>query len=243
MSRIFKALERAEAERRGEDIERVRPAEMLGIEAELDPLQERWHGERLKVMLTLRAGRSDLKTIMFISALPGEGVSTVTRELGVTMAEGAHQGVLVVELSPSPSGPAGRISRRWGLSDLLAKKVTRSDAVAPSGVPRLFFLERGRTVIDLSQAHWLGLFEELLEELRSVFDYLLVDGGSLKTAPDSLVVASRVDGVALVVQAERTSVAVARETEKNLRTAGANVLGAVLNRQRQYVPRFISRRL
>jgi hypothetical protein len=46
-----------------------------------------------------------------------------------------------------------------------------------------------------------------------------------------------------VVQAERTGSETVRESSNQLRMAGANLLGAVLNRRRDYLPGFLSRRL
>jgi Mrp family chromosome partitioning ATPase len=97
--------------------------------------------------------------------------------------------------------------------------------------------------VDLAQACSLGLFDAVLKDLRDLYDYLLFDGGSLEACPDSLLAASRVDGAMLVVQAERTGTEVLREASDSLRKAGANLLGVVLNRRRQYVPGFIARRL
>jgi Mrp family chromosome partitioning ATPase len=79
--------------------------------------------------------------------------------------------------------------------------------------------------------------------MRSDFDHLIFDGGSLATSPDSLLVASKVDGVILIVQAERTDPETVREASNQLRAAGANLLGVVLNRRRDYLPGFLARRL
>src|SRR5262245_37426157 len=196
-------------------------------------------------MLTLEATRSELKSVMLVSALSGEGVSTITLGLAATMAEVARQGVLVIDLNSANPTLADRLGLHVnvGLGELLAKDATRAEAVVESEVPHLFLLGRGRAVADLSQPSSLTLFEELVRGMRSDFDHLIIDGGALATSPDSLLVASKVDGVILVVQAERTGTDLVREASNQLRTAGANLLGAVLNRRRDYLPRFISRRL
>lgn len=245
MSRIFKALERAESERRGEVLKDVNLSSAFEPGPAIDLPGHRQEYEKLKVMLTLAASRSDLKTIMLVSALPDEGVSTVTYGLATAIAEGAHQGVLVVDLSSSKPGLARRLglSPQCGLAELLTKEASPSDAIMTSTIPHLFFLGRGSTMVDLSLPHWLDLFAELLTDLRSVFDYLLFDGGSSLTSPDSYLAASRLDGVVLVVRSEQTGMEVVRETSDHLRKAGANLLGVVLNRHRQYVPTFISQRL
>jgi Mrp family chromosome partitioning ATPase len=53
---------------------------------------------------------------------------------------------------------------------------------------------------------------------------------------DTSVLAAKVDGVILVVEADRTPVVEAESAKRNLDRAGARILGAVLNRQRSYLP-------
>lgn len=245
MSKIFKALERAESESRGEALKGVSLSSAFDAGPAINIPEHRQEYEKLKVMLTLAASRSDLKTIMLVSALPGEGVSTVTYGLANAVAEGAHQGVLVVDLSSSKPGLARRLGLfpRCGLAELLTKEASYREAIMTSTIPHLSFLGRGSAMVDLALPHWLDLFAELLADLRSLFDYLLFDGGSSQTSPDSCLVASRLDGVVLVVRSEQTGMEVVRETSDHLRKAGANLLGVVLNRQRQYVPTFIAKRL
>jgi len=258
VSKIYKALARAEAERGSKAPEKVvRPPDILAPEpvsyrvapgsghGHPEVPEHREEYEKLKVMLTLEAARSDLRSVLLVSALAGEGVSTVTLGLAATMAEVARQGVLVIDLNSANPTLADRHDVRMpvGLGELLAKDATRADAVAESDIPHLFVLGRGRASADLSQPASLALFDELVRGMRSDFDHLLIDGGALATSPDSLLVASKVDGVMLVVQAERTSAEVVRDASHQLRTAGANLLGVVLNRRRDYLPGFLSRRL
>lgn len=214
------------------------PAEELEIQASGEH-------ERLKIMLTLAAARADMKSVMLLSALSGEGVSSVALGLAGEMAAGASQGILLVEAHDgAPSlGDALHVSPRFGLADVLRKEVQRHDAIVASPVPQLYFLDRGHAAADFSQPRWVTLFEEVVNDLRSVFDYVIVDGGSLEISPDSLLLARCVEGVVLVVDARDTPQSKAREATFMLRRAGANVLGVVLNRRRQYVPGFLAKRL
>jgi capsular exopolysaccharide synthesis family protein len=249
VSKIYKALARAEAERGSEPLESFRASHMLEPEApdgaHLDLPERLNEYEKLKVLLTLEATRGDLKSLMLVSALAGEGVSTVTLGLASTMAEGSRQGVLVVDLNSATPDLAGRLGLvpRYGLGELLAKEVTRSDAVVESTVPHLFLLGQGKTPPDFSQPASLALFEEVMKSARTAFDFLVLDGGSLESCPDSLLVAGRADAVVLVVQAERTGQDAVREASSKLRLAGANLLGVVLNRRREYLPSFLARKM
>ena len=253
MSKIYKALARAEAERANKPIvNRSRPQDILAPEppaaheaGHVALPERREEYEKLKVMLTLEAARSDVKSVMLVSALSGEGVSTVTLGLAATMADVTRQGVLVIDLNSAGPVLAGRLGlpAQAGLGELLVKDATRAEAIVESPIPQLFVLGHGRAAIDWSQPNSLALFDDMMRGMRSEFDHVVIDGGSLATSPDSLLVASKVDAVILVVQAERTGADVVREASHQLRTAGANLLGAVLNRRREYLPRFLARRM
>lgn len=254
MSKIYKALARAEAEQANRPFEKktVRVPDVLVPERGHEPgerhayvPERREDYEKLKVMLTLEAARSELKSVMLVSALAGEGVSTVTLGLAATMADVARQGVLVIDLNSANAVLADRLGLHpaVGLGELLAKDTTPADAIVESDIPHLFLLGRGQTGADLSQPASLALFEELIRGMRTDFDHLVIDGGALATSADCLLAASKVDGVILVVQAERTGSEAVREASEQLRMAGANLLGVVLNRRRDYLPRFLSRRL
>jgi Mrp family chromosome partitioning ATPase len=55
--------------------------------------------------------------------------------------------------------------------------------------------------------------------------------------------AKAVDGVVLVVEAERTRSQSVRATHKTLQMYGGNVLGVVLNKRRFHIPEVVYRRL
>jgi Mrp family chromosome partitioning ATPase len=49
------------------------------------------------------------------------------------------------------------------------------------------------------------------------------------------------DGIVLVVEAERTRTPLVRATQKTIKGHGGTVLGVVLNKRRSHVPKFLYR--
>jgi len=72
---------------------------------------------------------------------------------------------------------------------------------------------------------------------------VVLDTPPVLESPLALALAPTVDGVVLVVEAERTRVAVARAARDALVAGGANLLGVVLNRRRFHVPAGLYKRL
>lgn len=77
----------------------------------------------------------------------------------------------------------------------------------------------------LLASEWMG---RLLERARSSFSITLLDGPSLRPGVDAELLAERVDGVVLVIRADRSDMAAVRDAVVRLRTIGAPLRGAVL---------------
>lgn len=81
--------------------------------------------------------------------------------------------------------------------------------------------------------------KELISRLRSQHQYVGVDCQSLAASEDVLSLAPLVDGVILVVEADRTKRTQIIKTSRRIEGAGGKVLGLVLNKRRYQIPRVI----
>jgi Mrp family chromosome partitioning ATPase len=72
--------------------------------------------------------------------------------------------------------------------------------------------------------------ESLLGDLRSSADYVVIDTPPALVVSDAMIVAPRVDGVVVVVDADETTGGAASHTIDQLEQVGGNVIGSVLNR-------------
>ncbi|MBC7954188.1 MAG: hypothetical protein H7Z12_20530 [Rhodospirillaceae bacterium] len=87
----------------------------------------------------------------------------------------------------------------------------------------------------LLAAYWQHLAERA--------DLIILDTPPVLSSPLAQALAPTVDGVILVVEAERTRTEVARAAQHALTMAGANILGVVLNKRRYHVPKRVYERL
>jgi Mrp family chromosome partitioning ATPase len=84
---------------------------------------------------------------------------------------------------------------------------------------------------------------DLIKVLRIEFDWVIFDCAPVSLYPETTVLARRLDGTVLVVQAENNRAEVAIRSKEQLDQAGARVIGAVLNRWRRIVPDWVYQRL
>jgi MinD-like ATPase involved in chromosome partitioning or flagellar assembly len=87
------------------------------------------------------------------------------------------------------------------------------------------------------------LLAEYWQCLAERADLIILDAPPLLSSPLAQALAPTVDGVVLVVAAERTRAADALEAKAALAAGGANILGVVLNKRPRHVPRALYERL
>ena len=90
------------------------------------------------------------------------------------------------------------------------------------------------------EADW---FNKSLRQLRERYDCVIVDSPPVNSSGGAVLLASKVDAVVLVVEAERLRWEVIQRTVAILEDAGTTILGVVLNRRRYPIPRMIYKML
>jgi len=83
----------------------------------------------------------------------------------------------------------------------------------------------------------------LFDALKKKFDLVLFDMPATSEASSALHLFRLFDGVVLVVENERVRSVVAQKATENLRRAGANLLGVVLNKRNKHIPDWLYQRL
>lgn len=171
-----------------------------------------------------------IHTLLVTSTAPDEGKSTTLANLAVTMAE-AEQRVLVVDCDlrrPSLHQIFG-VSNERGLTSAILEQGDGPLPVLPTAVPGLGIVPSGP--LPPRPADLLGSrrMEALIARLRAEADIVLFDTPPVVAVTDAAVLATRVDGVLLVLQAGRTRRDRAREARQKLEKVKANIVGVVLN--------------
>ncbi len=203
------------------------------------------HYEILKNNVIMRAQVKGIKILSVFSPTPREGASTIAFNLASALAKDKGSSVLLVDanlrhpvvhstfdISPSP-----------GLVEVVHEGLDVRKAIRESIIPNLFLLTSGDSpanpVVIFESEKWV----DLMEFLRRKFHWVIFDGAPVNLYPDATVLAPRVDGAVLVVEAENKRAEVAIQAKEHLEEAGAKILGAVLNRRRHVIPEMVYRRL
>lgn len=172
------------------------------------------------------------KVILVTSATFGEGKSLTVANLGIAMAQAGLETIIVdADLRRPAQHKVFEIENETGLTELIrSEELEFDDRFNGTGVDSLHLLSSGTIPPNPSELLASGYTELLLEGLAELADVVIVDGPPLLRVADAAVLSNQVDGVVLVIEAGRTGRGLVRQTISVLQQAGANLLGAVLNR-------------
>ena len=185
--------------------------------------------------ITRRGGGS---LIAFTAANEGEGVSHVVHFFAEKLATQTGRRTVVVQ------APALRDLR-------VADFMKIPGRFAQTSVPNLWFLanktsdEGGQTPSN-KEKPWREDLEWGLDPLQALtanFSYTLIDCPSLDASCEAEMLAPDVDGVVLVVEADRTRRDQIMRAKRTIEMANGKLMAMILNKRRHVVPEWIYRRL
>lgn len=183
-------------------------------------------------------------TIGVTSCLGGEGVSTVARNLAVAAAQNLRKPVLLMDAAfGTHIVPAGGEPSGGGLYDILLGNARAADCIQPAGSRDVFLLETGTSLARGSLPLPKEAFVDLLADLRPEFGFIVADLPVANELSHCFSIGSLLDGVLLVVEAERVRNQVVARARDQLQQCGARLLGVVFNKRRNHVPDWLYRRL
>ena len=177
-----------------------------------------------------------LRSILVTSADPGEGKSMCALNLATVMAYDGKRVILLDCDLRRPtqhrlcSSPTNKVPMRPGFVDVLAGLVSIEDALRPTPVENLRVMPAGTLPPNPPELLSSHAGQNLLAELRSECDLLVIDSPPLMFLTDSQVLASFVDGAVLVVAASQTARGHVQRAHSVLRNAGGRVLGVIFNK-------------
>jgi capsular exopolysaccharide synthesis family protein len=121
------------------------------------------------------------------------------------------------------------VSGHVGLSEVIAGTAELSTAVQATAVPNLSVLPCGRRPPNPAELLTSPRFEDVLDDVRGSYDYVLVDSPPLLAVSDPCTVAPRVDGLLLTIRVSKNGRPAAERARDLLAGVKANCLGVVVN--------------
>ncbi len=161
----------------------------------------------LRTNVEFAAASREIATLAISSAGPGEGKSTVTANLAVTMSQAGFSVVVIdADLRRPSQHKIFALGNQSGLTTLLTHPLMPWSSVAIEIIPGLKVIPSGPLPPNPSDLLSSDRFRELLQSLRQSTDIVIIDTPPVLAVSDPLVVSTSTDGLLLISQSNRTRI-------------------------------------
>lgn len=183
---------------------------------------------KLRTNLQFLAIDSPPRVLVVTSSVPSEGKSTTAINLALALAEADHKVLLVDGDMRRPSlHQYLDLLQPVGFSTVLSGRALLGEALQKTRFPGLTVLTSGSIPPNPSELLGSQSARRLLSELRSQYDYVVVDSTPLLAVTDAAIMAAGADGVLVIARHGSTKKDQLSHAVSSLHSVGAPVLGAV----------------
>lgn len=185
------------------------------------------------------------RVVLFCGVETGDGASWVCVHAGETLASQTKSSVCLVDanLRTPFLHQHFRIDTLRGLTDAALQPGSIRNFAHRVNGGNMWLLPCGSNPIDPHSLLNSKRFHSRMTELKTKFDYILIDGPPACLYADTSLLGKLTDGVVLVVQANSTRREAARKAMECLEFANVRVLGTVLNKRLFPIPESVYRRI
>lgn len=212
-------------------IHRARTPSDRGTVVQHEPMSdvaESYRTVRTAVYFGVPAGAA--RTLLVTSPQPGDGKTTLASNLAIAMAQAGNRVLLIdADFRKPMQHKIFNTPRETGVSSVLAGEMTLDDAVQDVGIEGLSLLPCGPIPANPSEILNSKAFGELMEQLKSRFDQIIVDSPPVLPVTDARILAASCDLTVLALRAEKSTRRAATYARDVLLSVGASVLGVVVN--------------
>ncbi len=217
--------------RNGQQIERKRGEYVIGKKSPFE-LTEAFRNLKATLSVSVPKKENGGVAIMVTSSYPEEGKTTISVNLSVMFAQ-SNVKVMLIDADIRK----GRVAKYFGeksadgLSDYLSglktlEEVTKRADVDSGAFDYISCGTRSPKPYELLESKTMT---NLLEELRSKYDYIIIDTPPVLLVSDALAVAPATDGAVIVCRHKETYVSDIAHTFNSLEFIKTNVLGVIVN--------------
>jgi Mrp family chromosome partitioning ATPase len=233
MSKLYEVLENASREH-----EKRKTGRSQG--AVFEPGYSRTETEMIGLYQAIdRAlGRKEERVVQFMGAETEDGCSTVVRDLARAAAIRAGESVLLVDLNQQPGDNqpvVGDVFRHF--EQILLDQLPFDTTLHPVEKSNLFVASLSSSPLRPLPAANNTL--DIWDRLKERFSLILIDAPPPSSSPIGFSMLDKVDGVVLVIRAEKTRCAAAISLKEKITNEGARIIGAVYNDRRYYIPNWL----
>ncbi|WP_122818807.1 polysaccharide biosynthesis tyrosine autokinase [Nocardioides pantholopis] len=194
------------------------------------------HAPRVEAFRVLRTNMQFVdvdgqdKVFVITSSLPGEGKTTTSLNLALTLAQ-AGKRTLLIEADlrrPKASAELG-LDNAVGVTTVLVGKVSLDEAIQKHAETDLHLLASGAVPPNPAELLQSKAMADLLVEVRERYDIVIIDAPPLLPVTDAALLATHADGALVIARHGKTTKEQFAQAIQRLEQVGARPVGVVLN--------------
>lgn len=184
----------------------------------------------LRSQLMLRWFSNGHKTLTIAGINAGDGASYLAANLAVVFSQLGERTLLIdADLRRPRQHVLFNLGNRPGLSDLLVGRANISAVARIPAFLNLSVLTAGAVPPNPAELLSRAATPIQLEDMSQYYDVILIDTSAADASSDAAMVAARTGAALLVLRQDHTQLAAAAAFQANLASAGAVLIGTVLN--------------
>lgn len=190
----------------------------------------------LKTNMQYFLANSDKAVVMISSALSGEGKSFISANLSALLAKGNKKTILIgLDLRKPTSHTLFNLANEIGLSTYLINFNTLDEVIFPTQIENLFVILSGPVPPNPAELIELPKMEELINELKERFEFIVLDTPPVVYVADSLLLAKYTDLNLFVLRQNYSPKNVIKVIDEIFRSGKMKNMGIIINDVNQSV--------
>ncbi|HOX86414.1 MAG TPA: polysaccharide biosynthesis tyrosine autokinase [bacterium] len=171
-----------------------------------------------------------IKKMVITSAIPGEGKTSVTANLALSMTElGKRVVILDADLRKPKINSLFDLERVPGFTDYFMELASYSDIIKPTATANLFVVPAGRIPPNPTEVLNSQKMADFIARLTTEFDFVLVDSPPLLSVTDAKILSHIVEHLLLISRFGHTEKRYISEAATALQQFKVSIVGVVFN--------------
>jgi len=194
--------------------------------------------KRLYSKIKRKGSKKKSDSLLITSASMGEGKSTVSSLLAITMAKSSESKTLLIDcdLRRPKIHELMEMKMENGFSDVLSGEKTFNECVKETWIDNLKVLTAGELVDKPSALLKNQKFDELVSDLKHYFNHIVLDCPPVLPVSDSLILGKHADGIFMVVRVGKTRKELVERAKSLIHDASLEIAGVILNNVEEILP-------
>ena len=185
----------------------------------------------IRTKIENNSAKTGNKVYLVTSACENEGKTTACVNVALSLAQN-KKSVLIIDADlrkPSVCRLLSLPETECGLSDVITGRATLNNAIKYVSTFDIYVLADQRSVANPSELLSTDKMEEIIQETKKDFDYIIIDTAPASIVTDTSVIAGFVDAAIVIVREDYSPYSRIRMTMDDIDSNGAEIIGCIFN--------------